>query len=64
MKIKKQTLKELETLSPFELHIIYDLILSLKSKISRNDETYPLKCVDLRSVEGLPGHANLTTTQI
>lgn len=35
MKIKEQTLKELETLSPSELNIVYDLIFSLKSKMDR-----------------------------
>ena len=41
MKIKEQALKELETLSPSELNIVYDLILSLKSKISRKQIEKP-----------------------
>lgn len=41
MKIKEQTLKELETLSPSEINIVYDLILSLKNKISRKQTGKP-----------------------
>lgn len=41
MKIKEQTLKELETLSPSEINIVYDLILSLKSKINRKQNEKP-----------------------
>jgi CTP:phosphocholine cytidylyltransferase-like protein len=32
MKIKEQTIKELESMNPAEMMIIYDLILSLKRK--------------------------------
>ncbi len=31
MKIKEQTIKELETLSPSELITVYEMILSLKA---------------------------------
>jgi hypothetical protein len=32
MKIKEQTIKEMETLGPADLHIVYDLIQSMKIK--------------------------------
>lgn len=33
MKIKEQTLKELEALNSSEMHVVYELILSLKSRM-------------------------------
>lgn len=35
MKIKDQTVKELEKLEPAELHVVYELIQSLKGKTGR-----------------------------
>jgi hypothetical protein len=35
MRIKDETIKEIEALKPDELLMLYDLILSLKSKISK-----------------------------
>jgi hypothetical protein len=35
MKIREQTIKELEGLHPAELHLVYDLIQSLKGKAVR-----------------------------
>ncbi len=36
MKIKEQTIKEIKNLKPAELIKVYDLILSLKSKLPKN----------------------------
>ncbi len=35
MKIKEQTMKDLEKLEPAELHVVYELIQSLKGKAVR-----------------------------
>lgn len=35
MKIKEQTVKDLDKLEPAELHVVYDLIQSLKGKAIR-----------------------------
>lgn len=43
MKIKEQTVKELETLNPSEMHIVYELIRSLKTSISRKQVEKPHK---------------------
>lgn len=43
MKIKEQTIKELDTLEPSELSIVYDLILSLKGKAKEKKVVKPLK---------------------
>lgn len=40
MKIKEQAIKDLDTLKPSELLIVYDLILSLKGK--RHERAFPV----------------------
>lgn len=57
MKIKDQTVKELETLDPAELHVVYELIKSLKGKAGRRPaskakESYQKAREALRACKG------------
>ena len=42
MKIKDQAMKELDTLRPSDLLIVYDLMLSLKEKVQEKTTRSPL----------------------
>lgn len=39
MKIKEQAIKELESLSPSEVVTVYEMIISLKSKVKKQRKT-------------------------
>lgn len=55
MNLKEQAVRELDTLGPSELLIVYDLILSLKSRVKKTRVKKPLQAY-LKVREALGGY--------
>ncbi|MBI5755885.1 MAG: hypothetical protein HZA12_03080 [Nitrospirae bacterium] len=62
MKIKEQAIKDLDTLKPSELLIVYDLILSLKGK--KPERAFPVVSAYKKVREALKGCKGSLTEDI